>query len=174
MTVTTQNDLTALVNGWNLLKFDLTSRTTTGTPVVTACTYVDLFMTKTAGKISEVGYAFDNLVLHKGIIHNVIYYSSYPWQSSSGTWKENATASDDYLNVTGDEFNVIVEKCVEYIGNIAREYADADRAAIKYKEQKAAYQGDFPAQIIPEISTTYNFASVNDPLYPTSRNFPTA
>jgi hypothetical protein len=108
-TVTTQADGTAFVNGWNLLKFDVASYSTVGTPTITSIKYFVVYMTKTAGKISETDYKFDWLVLKKGIVNYVKYYSKYGWQSSAGAYKENSTSSTDLLVADTDEFDICVK-----------------------------------------------------------------
>ncbi len=107
-TVTTQHDGTAFVAGWNLLRFEISSLTDTGTPDDTAITYFAPFMTKTSGKVSETDYKFDWLILKKGVITNVQYYTKYGWQSSAAAYKENSTAADDLLVADTDEYNLIV------------------------------------------------------------------
>ena len=108
-TVTAQADGTAFVAGWNLLKFDISSLTETGSVDDTAIYYVALYMTKGAGKVSETDYKFDHLVLKRGVVHNVKYYTKYGWQSSAGAYKENSTATTDFLVADTDEFELIVE-----------------------------------------------------------------
>jgi hypothetical protein len=107
-TVTTQHDGTAFVAGWNLLRFPISSLTDTGTPVDTALTYFVMYMTKTAGKVSETDYKFDWLVLKKGSITNVAYYTKYGWQTAAGAYQENSSTSSDLLVADTDEYNIIV------------------------------------------------------------------
>lgn len=139
-TITTANDGTAFKNGWNLLRFDLTSLTDTGTPVDTAIDYIALYMTKDASKVSETDYRFDSLILRRGEIHNIRYYSKYGWQTSGGTYIENSTADSDVLNVDTDEFDLMVKKGIEIAGAEVDEFDAADRAEKKYKEMKANYE----------------------------------
>jgi hypothetical protein len=109
-TITTQADGTAFVRGWNLLKFDLTSLSQTGTIVTTGIDYIAIYMTKTAGKISETDYKFNNLVLKKGVIHNVLYYSKYGWIDSTGAYIQNSTSELDTLVADDTEYDLIVRK----------------------------------------------------------------
>lgn len=156
-TITTASDGTAFRTGWNLLRFDLTSLTTTGTPVVTAFDYVVIYMTKTAGKISETDYRFDSLVLKKGEKNNVVYYSRYPWQSSSGTYLENSTADSDYLNVSDEEFNLMIEKAKEIAGEEVDEMNLSESGAKNYKTMATNYQRSNPSQAMNIISTYADF-----------------
>lgn len=107
-TVTTQHDGSAFVDGWNLLRFEVESLSNTGTVDDSAITYYAIFMTKTAGKISESDYKFDWLVLKKGVITNLAYYTKYGWQTSAGAYKENSTLSSDLLVADTDEYGLLV------------------------------------------------------------------
>lgn len=156
MTVTVTNDGSAFYTGWNLLRFDFSTKATTGTPDDDACDYVALYMTKTAGKISETDYRFDHIILQNGEYHNLIYYTSYPWQSSVGTYKRLSTDDTDYLNVSEDEYGIIVEKLVEYAGLEAREYDDVDRAVNNYKEKLKVYLKQYKSEALPSQETYYN------------------
>lgn len=110
ITVTAQADGSAFRAGWNLLRFDFVNKSTTGSPDRTIGTYAACFMTKTAGKISEVGYKVDHIIAQQGVPYDFIYYSKYGWQSSAGTYLENSTADTDLLNADTEEFNLFVQK----------------------------------------------------------------
>lgn len=157
MTVTTQNDGTAFVAGWNLLRFDFNGKSTTGTPVDASGAYVAVYMTKTSGKISETSYRFDWICLKRGNINNLVYYSKYMWQSSGGTWKANSTASSDYLNVDEDEFPIVVERCTYQIARSIREYKDDAAAALaSYERMKKEYRKFYKSEALLE-TTDYHY-----------------
>lgn len=107
-TVTTQNNGAAFVAGWNLLRFDLVSLGTSGTPDKTKVTYASIFMTKTTGKVSESGYKFDSLVFRRGAIYNIRYYSRFGWQNAAGAYIENSTDDTDMLVADSTEFNLMI------------------------------------------------------------------
>jgi hypothetical protein len=157
MTATTTNENASFTAGWNLIRWDFSGKTTTGTPDDDACDYVSLYMTKTAGKISEEGYRVDGLVIHTGEIWNTIYYSNYPWQSAAGVWKVDSTLDTDYLNLDADEYALVVEACVAKIGLIAREYDDAKIAEDYYQARKESYQMRYPAEELLMTSSYYDF-----------------
>lgn len=138
-TVTAQADGTAFVSGWNLLKFDVSSLSTTGTPTKTNTKYFVIYMTKTAGKVSETDYKFDWLVLKRGVIHNVEYYSKFGWQSSAGAYKENSTDDSDFLVADADEYQIVIQKSIEKASAEVREYEISREAERKFKEQAWAY-----------------------------------
>ncbi len=150
-TVTTQADGTAFVNGWNLLSFDLSTFTTVGTPVITAADYCAIYFTKTAGKISEVGYKFDNIQFRIGEINNLYYYSGYGWQSSTGTYKVNANE---------DEYELILAKCAELAADDVDEEKVSEKQAIRYKELRKLYMMSHPSEALIMISTVADFVKV--------------
>lgn len=117
-TVTTQNDGTAFVNGWNLLRFDLTSLagSGSGTPTDTTINYISIYMTKLGSKISESDYKFDYIVLKSGKNADVKYYSKYGWQTAAGAYIENSTLDTDVLVCDTDEFELFVKKGVYIAG----------------------------------------------------------
>jgi len=156
-TTTTQADGTAFVAGWNLLRFDLTSLTTVGSPTNTAGVFVAIYMTKTAGKVSETDYRFDNLLLKKGEIHNLFYYSKFPWQTSAGSYIENSTVDSDLLNVDLTEFNLMVDKGVELAGPEVDEFDASDRAARRYAINKKKYEMANPSEALLIIETYADF-----------------
>jgi len=159
-TITTQSDGTAFVTGWNLLKFDLTSLTETGTVTDTSILYYALYFTKTTGKVSEIAYKFDDLVLHAGEINNVYYYSNYGWQTSVGVYMQNSTEDSDLLNAGPEEYELILSKCSE----LAADEVDEERVSIKqekrYKDLMKVYINNNPSESLIMISTTQDFIKV--------------
>lgn len=156
MTVTTTNEGSAFVNGWNLLRFDFSGKSTTGTPDDDACDYIAIYMTKAAGKISETDYRFDHVIVKLGAIYNLIYYSKYLWQNSSGTYLENSTADTDYLNVDTEEYAMIIAKCTELAATEVREDADRMAASVKFEKLRREYRRSYRSEALPILNTYYN------------------
>lgn len=164
MTATTPNDGTAFVNGWNLVRFDFNSKTTTGTPTDTTCNYVALYLTK-GNTTVDTGYRFNWLNAKQGQISNLIYYSKNPWENNTGTYIPVSTADTDYLVCDQDEFGLIVEKGVEVLGMAAREYQDAKLAAERYGnvQNKTGmaydYKRQYPTETLQLSSSYYDMNS---------------
>lgn len=156
-TATARHDGTAFVAGWNLLRFDLSSLTTVGTPTDTSMRYVALYMTKAAGKISETDYKFDKLQIAKGVIHNAKYYSSYGWQNSSGSYLLNSTSDTDVLVADEGEFNLAI---TAGIAKAAYEVND-DALGVKYddklKDGIKGYEKDHPSEAKIMTSEYYSY-----------------
>ncbi len=157
ITVTAASDGTAFRTGWNLLRFNLTSLSATGTVTATTCRYVELYMTKTTGKISETKYRFDGLYLKKGVKNNVCYFSKYGWQNASGTYIENSTADSDLLMADTDEFDLFVAKGIEIAGQEVDEISASEKAADKYMKRSTAYGRANPSDRLNMIMTVADF-----------------
>lgn len=161
ITVTTPNDGSSFVNGWNLLRFDFNNKTTTGTPVLTAGTYAAMYITLPNSVTTDTGYRFNWLNAKQGSISNLIYYSTNPWESAAGTYLARSTDDSDYIVCDQDEYNLIVEKGVEVIGMAAREYQDASLAQTRFgslTEKKGMiwdYKTDNPTESLQLTSTYY-------------------
>lgn len=156
-TITAASDGAAFRTGWNLLRFDLTTLTEIGSVTDATCNYAEIYMTKTTGKVSELGYRFDSLLIKKGESNNVFYYSKYPWQNSSGTYLENSTADSDLLMADTDEFDMFVDKGIEIAGLEADELDASDRAAKRYAAKKLKYTRENPSERMIMINTYADF-----------------
>jgi len=157
ITVTTNNEGTAFYAGWNLLRFDFVNKAVTaGSPTNTACTYIALYMTKNALKISETDYRFDWLVMKKGNKYNLIYYSKYGWQTNAAVWIENSTTSTDYINVDTDELKLIEYKAAELGERHLRSHTNADKMFQLYDLKKKEYQFNYPSESLI-LTNTYHF-----------------
>lgn len=170
-TVTATAGGTAFQNGWNLLRFDLNGAGTTGTPTTAACTFASVYMLKTVAKAADTSYRFDNIVIKNGRFYNLIYYTAYPWQTAAGTYLENSTEDTDLLNVTGEEYQLIIEKCVEMLAYEAREANDASIAINRLGMPLgtpggkggliANYQMNNPSENLLLTTTYHDFASID-------------
>ena len=159
-TSTTQADGTAFASGWNLLRFDLSSVTLTGVPVNTAITYCAIYMTKTAAKVSETAYRFDFLVLRRGQVNNLYYYSSFGWQTSAGVYLRNSTASSDLLNADEQEYEIILAKCAELAAGEVDEDKVEEKESSRYKALVRQYKMDHASEALIQISTVADFVRV--------------
>jgi hypothetical protein len=156
MTATTNNEGTAFVAGWNLIRFDFSGKSETGTVDPDACVYAALYMTKNALKISETDYRFDNLVMKMGERYDVIYYSKYGWQSAAGTFLEDSTADTDLLNYDTDEINLIEHKMAELGERYLRNQNEANNHLTLFTGYSKDYLQRNPSEALL-MTTTYHF-----------------
>lgn len=145
-TITTTNEGTSFVAGWNLLRFDFSSATQTGTVDPDACDYCAIYMTKAAGKVSENNYRFDHIMVKRGEFHYVEYYSKYPFQSSSGTWLVDCTATTDYVNAEAEEIRLILEKGRELANAYLNDEKGEQVARKNYNEMVNVYKQESPSE----------------------------
>ena len=156
ITVTTNNEGVAFYAGWNLLRFDFTDKSTTGSPTRTACDYVAIYMTKDAAKTSETDYRFDNLVLKVGEQYSVNYYSRYFWQSNTGTYLEDATATTDLINCETDEFDLIISKTSELMEKHLKNMAGAKDFQADYGQALSRYKRDNMSEALLMTQTYFD------------------
>ena len=118
-TITTQADGRAFTDGWNLLRFDWSTQTSTGSPTVSA---LDSFLIRFTynGTLTE-GVIVDSLFMARGRDVDAIYYSKYPWRTAAGTWELTASADDSILNADEDAVDLMVCKATINAAAIVRE-----------------------------------------------------
>lgn len=156
ITVTTDSEGGSFVDGWNLIRFDFVDKSATGTPDDDDMDYIALYMTKDSGKTSETDYRFDNIVMKKGDHYDVIYYSKYLWQNSSGTYIENSTADTDLVNADTEEVNLIELKYMELAERFLKNRTAARENRELYEVDKNTYMLQSPSDALI-LETTYNF-----------------
>lgn len=94
-TVTTQFGGNAFVQGWNLLGFDWTTATETGTPDNEAINYTLFRATFPSSFSDQTGLRIDWFVMREKFIADLHYYSDYLIADSSGTPKDTFSSSTD-------------------------------------------------------------------------------
>ena len=156
-TITLKHDGNAFEAGWNLLRFDLTNLTETGTVTKTSINFASVYMTKDTGKISETDYKFDWLTILKGVRHNITYYSKYGWQSSAGVYKQLTDDSLDLLVADESEYDLFLKKG-KYIGlqETNNDQNTIDRAGKDYDLAMKLYGMNNPDESQVMISTYSN------------------
>jgi len=148
ITVTTTNEGVSFENGWNLLRFDMNSKTETGSVDDDNCSYCALYMTKDAGKTDETDYRFNNLIIQKGVHFSTKYYSKYPWITNLSVRIENSTADTDYLMADSDEEDILVEACKIELFRDLKDYDQMKLAQAEYIKLKDNYLLRNPSQAL--------------------------
>lgn len=157
MSVTSDINGNSLVAGFNLLKASLSAGTVTGTPDYDNIDYIAVLVDKSTGTLT--GVRVDRIMVGVGTQNDLWYYSRHAWRTSGGTWQSDSTADSDVLNAEEEEYNLIVEACVMEAATDSREYADADRAELRFKEMARQYRLANPDASIPLTSDVYEFIS---------------
>jgi hypothetical protein len=158
-TATTQNDGTVFQNGWNTVRFSMLSPTTTGAPDTSDIQYVAIYMTKTAGKVSEQGYLINGMTAKRGKHHNIHYYTKYGWKDTSGAYKQNSTTSTDYILADEDEYDIFVAKA-RMLSAIELDFQEVNVARLgkQYSDAVERYKILNPSEEKTIISSYYRYA----------------
>jgi len=144
-TITTNAWGSSFENGWNLLRFDFNGATENGTVTDTTIDSVKLYMTKASGKIGT-GYAFDSIIARVGEYHNILYYSSCPWQSSAGTYLNDSTTDTDLINATFDEIDLYILRGKMELHRELKEYDELALVTQEYERAKTEYNRRNPSE----------------------------
>lgn len=157
-TVTAAHDATAFQVGWNLLRFDWDGATKTSTPSSSAINYARVTITlSSATTLTTV--RVDSIVARLPSIYYIVYYSSFFFQNSSGTWLAAPTDDTDTINAElGGAENLFIYE----LGHlIAQELqgdngnADVEYFAARRKEAFEAYGQKYKSDVIPQQSSYY-------------------
>lgn len=162
-TITTNNWGVSFKNGWNLLRFDWDSNVSTpgGAPDIENIDYLRLTI-NLSGALAGVGSGFrvDQIVARAGEVHDVVYYSKYPWQSSAGTYLENSTASTDYVNADTDEIDLIAKRLDYLVARANKQRDDVQFALKEWSDGKERYHLMYPSERKQLITTYHDFSSL--------------
>ena len=161
-----QNDCSPFVTGWNKIRWDLSGRTTVGTPADTAIDYAALFWsrdTTTAAllHLNDTDWGFDNLVLKRGKYYNLSYYSRYVWQDTAFALSENSSHDSHALLVQNDEYELILAKVAELASGYLRDREDQAYYAGQYEKLKQNYLMKNPSRAGVLTKTYYDFSSLD-------------
>ena len=161
--VTVNNENTAFQPGWNLLRFDFSAATETGTVDMDNIDYIRLAVDRGAvGIIQTTDWRVDYIVARRGIAHEVLYYTKFGWQSSTGTYLENATAATDLVNADTEEYELMVLKGKEMLARDQKKFGEAKEYRTEYDEAKAKYINDYPSERMMLMTEYYAFDSLSE------------
>lgn len=146
VTVTHTHEQLAFYQGWNLLRFPWADATETGTPDASAVDFLSFFMTKQSGTASSAGWIVDRICASINSGHDLVYYSKYPWQTSTGEYLESAAVDADFLNADTDEYDLIVLRASELISIKLGKMEDAKAFASLYQDKRTQYQMRNPSE----------------------------
>lgn len=105
-TTNSKIDGTAFNDGWNLVKFDWISSSTTGTPDDTKNTYRRLGFQYTTGPAIN-GVLVDNWTDSLGNLYEMEYYSNYLFRTVAGAWIAVPTLDTDLVNVSLSSYEIL-------------------------------------------------------------------
>ncbi len=120
-TVTTTQNNTAFITGWNLLRFDWSGSTQTLTPDASAINYLRVTLNYTGTAVPSC--RVDGIIAGIGAIYEMEYFSKYLFKTTSGVWIEKPTVDTDILNLDVTSINLYLYELAELCG---QELAGAD------------------------------------------------
>lgn len=173
-TTTTKADGTAFTDGWNFLRFDWNTATTTGSPDDTKNTY------RRFGIVYSTGVAINGCLLDYwtdslGELYEMEYYSEYLFRDTTGAWKAVPTSDTDLINVGTLSYEILkaevmFEVTMQIREGSAREAelegwkkmlnGDSQNRYVKdppFHGLYADYLRQFPSSAIVTVTRTYDF-----------------
>jgi hypothetical protein len=147
-TVTTANDGLAFKAGWNLLRFDWSSATETGTVTPATIDYLHFTVTKSGAQAADTDWRIDEILFKKGDLYEVVYYSKYGWMTSALAYIEESTTTTDLLVADTDEMEMIANKGAEYASQELKEFTEVPYFKTQYEELKDEYESNYPSEAL--------------------------
>ena len=97
---------TAFANGWNQLSFTWNNATATGSPDISAITYLKVLWNFTGSP--QTGVRLNDIVCQKGEIMEYEYYSKYLFRDNlTGVFQETITDDSNQINLDTDSYNLL-------------------------------------------------------------------
>ena len=112
-TVTTTQNNTAFITGWNLLRFDWSGATAVGTSVNTAIDYLRVTFNYNGTAVPSC--RVDNIIGALGTIYDIAYYSNYLFKTSAGVWIEKPTDDSDIINLDVTGLGLLLYEVAEIV-----------------------------------------------------------
>jgi hypothetical protein len=166
LTVTTTQQGTAFVNGWNLIALPWKSATLVGTPVITA--YDSIQLTVTYDTTLQTGVKFCNLTSNTGSIFELQYYSKYIFRNpSTNAFVESipdGTFNTYLINLDTESYNLLFNKTVSYIAQALQgsdSQYDATYWDSEYQSALKRYKGLNPSEAMLKGSQYYKLPRHN-------------
>lgn len=157
VTATSANNSTAFQNGWNLIRFDWSGASETGTPDSSAVDYVRVTATYNGTAMSA--FRLDNIVSQLGSIYEIEYYSKYLFRSSAGTFQETVSDDEDIVNLDTDSYNLLFNLVAYYAAQQqqgSNSGFDANFFLQQYEQDKARYIAKNKSQVMKPRQEYYS------------------
>jgi len=156
--VTTTADSIAdfLIDGWNLIRFNLANRTTTGSPVATAITSWEIIGTTTTGETET--WIFDSFTVQKTNPFNFDYYSNKPFVSSLGVlWQSAIEYTTDSVNIDRDVRGILhYELCLLVVQSATFDKIDSQASKRFERQLQRKYEAYWAVHPSAELPHSYS------------------
>lgn len=158
LTVTSNQQGTAFVNGWNLCQFIWNQAAMTGTPNSASTSYarVSLAMTGT-----NTGVLINGLNSILGTILNYSYYSKYLFRDAlTGAYQETVTDDSNLVNLDTESynllFNLVAFFAVQQQQGLDAMFYDGNFFGQQYQAGLLRYKGMYKSELQKPQSSYYN------------------
>lgn len=157
-TVTTNQQGTAFVNGWNLCQFIWSSATTVGSPVVTAIDYARVTLNMTGGTNTACKVNGMDSIL--GSILEYEYYSKYLFRdATTGAFQETVTDDSNLVNLDTETYNLLFN-LVAYFATQQQQgldasFYDGNFFLAQYQQCLARYKAMYKSELQKPASIYY-------------------
>lgn len=147
-TITTNNEGQSFHLGWNLLRFDWSTATQTGTVASATIDYLHFTVTKSGTLAADTDWRIDQILFRVGKNYDTVYYSKYGWQTAAGVYAEESTGATDLLVADTDEIEMIAFKCAEFASQELKELDEVGYFQGQYENAKNKYQKRNPSEAL--------------------------
>lgn len=162
ITTNARHDKLEFATGWNLIRFDVTEKTETGTVDDTDITYVELQVNKETSLVNTDGFKFDHVVLRTGETHDIYYYTKYPWVDTDGVYKQDSTTNTDRLVAEADEYNLFLLKALQKAFLEAQEDQRAQNKRKEYNQKMELYKMKNTSNAMMKSEIYHDFSNPSD------------
>lgn len=112
MTATTRKRGDNIMQGWGLVGFDMSTKTTTGTPTTSAIDYIRIAITHSVSASGTM--RIDNVFISEAVYFQLPYYSKFNVKSAAGSYIQRPTATDDTMLCPTEANSAYAYKALEY------------------------------------------------------------
>jgi hypothetical protein len=141
--------------GWNLLRFDWNGATKVGLPDSSKVKALKLSFTYD-GNV-DTDYRLDNIIVPRGTIYEIEYYSKYLFTTTAGVYQDTVTLNTDIITLD-EGYNCFLYKCIELIApQVHAEDAGFDYNLYnkQYLIETASYKNKYKSEIRPLVTNYY-------------------
>ena len=144
-------------DGWNSMKKLWSEFTTVGSPDPSNIAYIQIRITYDG--VLQTQVLLNQFWSRLGVIFDIEFYSKYFFRDSSGTFKENATSENDYVNLDTDYINLFLfasfAEIVQQVQGSDALFFDASQAEQRYQEALSMYKNTYKSEVIKPKAAYY-------------------
>ncbi len=157
VTVTSNQQGNAFVNGWNQCQFIWSSASVVGSPNPSSISYAEIILTTSANMTGCLLNGLDSIL---GTILSYEYYSKYLFRNAiTGAFQETTTDTSDLINLDTDSYNLMVYKVAELAvqqqQGLDAQFFDSPYFVNQYATALARYKSMYKSELQKPQSSYY-------------------